>query len=108
MSGSCGGGGAGGRDGVAEAFGFEGGDEPSGARQPAAGSPKGGRGGARQPLGQGVVVGIGGAAHAEGEAVGCGEILEVGGGGLDATIAVGAGGRAVVAGAEELGRGSWW
>ena len=43
---------------------------------------------ARQALCQGVVVGIGGAAHAQGDAVGGGEIMEVVGGVLDAAIAV--------------------
>ena len=54
-----------GRDGVAEAFGCEGGGEA---------------------LSQSIVIGIGGAAHVKGEAVGGGEIMEVGGGVLDAAI----------------------
>ena len=61
------GGGAGGWDGVAEAFGFEGGEEA---------------------FGQGVVVGIAGAAHAEGQAAGGGELGEGCGGVLAAAIAV--------------------
>ena len=60
-------GGACGRDGVAKAFGFEGGDEA---------------------FGQGVVVGIGSAAHTEGDAAGGGELGEVRRGVLDAAIAV--------------------
>ena len=60
-------GGAGGCDGVAEAFGFEGGDEA---------------------FCQGVVVGIGRAAHAQRDAADGGEPGEVHGGVLDAAIAV--------------------
>ena len=61
------GGGSSGREGVAEAFGLQRGHEA---------------------FGQGVVVGIGGAAHAQGEAAGGGEPGEVRGGVLDAAIAV--------------------